>query len=107
GCWLRSIAVETRQPAVEPCRPRLECPYTVRPASRRQETTGSADSRPVRGPRRITAALVALALLVLAPRAFALDPNRALTQAQLSVWTNGSGLPQTTIDALVQTNDGY
>jgi ligand-binding sensor domain-containing protein len=39
--------------------------------------------------------------------AFALDSGRALTQSRLSVWANGSGLPQTTIDAIVQTSDGY
>jgi diguanylate cyclase (GGDEF)-like protein len=37
----------------------------------------------------------------------ALDPSRALTQARLSVWTSESGLPQNTIDAIVQTRDGY
>jgi signal transduction histidine kinase/ligand-binding sensor domain-containing protein/FixJ family two-component response regulator len=42
-----------------------------------------------------------------ASSAFALDPNRALTQARLSVWTSEAGLPQTTINALVQTSDGY
>jgi len=38
---------------------------------------------------------------------FALDPTRALTQSRLSAWTNESGLPQTTITAIVQTSDGY
>ncbi|HJW96330.1 MAG TPA: two-component regulator propeller domain-containing protein [Thermoanaerobaculia bacterium] len=51
--------------------------------------------------------VVLLLALCLASGAFALDPNRALTQARLSVWTNESGLPQTTINALVQTSDGY
>jgi diguanylate cyclase (GGDEF)-like protein len=52
---------------------------------------------------------IALGLLAafLAARAFALDPTRALTQARLSVWTSDSGLPQNTIDAIVQTRDGY
>ncbi|HYK03855.1 MAG TPA: two-component regulator propeller domain-containing protein [Thermoanaerobaculia bacterium] len=40
-------------------------------------------------------------------QAFALDPARALTQARLSVWTSESGLPQSTIGAIVQTRDGY
>ncbi len=39
--------------------------------------------------------------------AFALNPSRALTQSRISVWTSESGLPQNTIDALVQTRDGY
>ncbi|HEX3580884.1 MAG TPA: two-component regulator propeller domain-containing protein [Thermoanaerobaculia bacterium] len=45
--------------------------------------------------------------LLLATGAFALDPQRALTQARLSVWTSDAGLPQNTIDAIVQTRDGY
>jgi hypothetical protein len=43
-----------------------------------------------------------IASLFLGTGAFALDPSRALTQARLSVWANGSGLPQATIDAIVQ-----
>jgi diguanylate cyclase (GGDEF)-like protein len=51
---------------------------------------------------------VALVLLVFAAtHAFALDPARALTQARLSVWTSDSGLPQNTVNAIVQTSDGY
>jgi len=53
--------------------------------------------------KRILALLAAL----VATRAFALDPARALTQARLAVWTSESGLPQNTIDAMVQTRDGY
>jgi len=48
-----------------------------------------------------------IAALFLGTSAFALDPGRALTQSRLSVWANGSGLPQATIDAIVQTSDGY
>jgi diguanylate cyclase (GGDEF)-like protein len=48
-----------------------------------------------------------LATLLLATGAFALDPGRALTQARLTVWTPESGLPQSTVDAIVQTRDGY
>ncbi len=47
-----------------------------------------------------------LTLLVSLP-ALALNPHRALTQSRLTVWTSDSGLPQNTIDALVQTRDGY
>ncbi|HEX6099488.1 MAG TPA: two-component regulator propeller domain-containing protein [Thermoanaerobaculia bacterium] len=50
---------------------------------------------------------VLLATLLLATGAFALDPGRALTQARLTVWTPESGLPQSTVDAIVQTHDGY
>ena len=45
--------------------------------------------------------------LVVASGALALDPNRALTQARLSVWTHDTGLPQNTIDAIAQARDGY
>jgi signal transduction histidine kinase/ligand-binding sensor domain-containing protein/CheY-like chemotaxis protein len=48
-----------------------------------------------------------IATLFLGASAFALDPGRVLTQARLSVWTNESGLPQATINAIVQTSDGY
>jgi len=46
-------------------------------------------------------------MLLLAVRAFALDPQRELTQSRLSVWTSETSLPQNTIDAMVQTRDGY
>lgn len=45
--------------------------------------------------------------LFLATGVFALDPHRALTQARLSVWTSDAGLPQNTIETIVQTRDGY
>lgn len=48
-----------------------------------------------------------IAALFLGTGAFALEPVRALTQSRLSVWANSSGLPQATIDAIVQTSDGY
>src|SRR5436309_1526939 len=54
---------------------------------------------------RSTCALIAA--FVAATGAFALDPGRALTQSRLSVWTNEAGLPQTTINTIVQTTDGY
>jgi len=50
---------------------------------------------------------VVLATLLIATGAFALDPNRTLTQARLSIWTPETGLPQSTVDAIVQTRDGY
>src|SRR4029078_4911286 len=48
-----------------------------------------------------------LLCLLLANGAFALDPHRALTQARLSVWTSDAGLPQNTIETIIQTHDGY
>src|SRR5271169_1690397 len=53
------------------------------------------------------AAVTVLAALFLATGAFALDPGRALTQLRLSVWTSESGLPQATVNTIVQTTDGY
>ncbi|HEV2722683.1 MAG TPA: two-component regulator propeller domain-containing protein, partial [Thermoanaerobaculia bacterium] len=48
-----------------------------------------------------------LIVFLLANGAFALDPRRALTQARLSVWTSDAGLPQNSIETIVQTRDGY
>jgi signal transduction histidine kinase/ligand-binding sensor domain-containing protein/CheY-like chemotaxis protein len=47
------------------------------------------------------------ATLFVARGALAIDRNRALTQARLSVWTNESGLPQGKINTILQTTDGY
>jgi len=49
----------------------------------------------------------AILFLLHAHALFALDSSRVLTQARLTAWTNESGLPQTTINAAVQTRDGY
>ena len=51
--------------------------------------------------------LVLLAALFAGTNLLALDPDRALTQARLSIWTPESGLPQSTIDVILQTRDGY
>ena len=48
-----------------------------------------------------------LLCLLLAGGAFALDPQRAPTQARLTVWTSDAGLPQNTIETIIQTRDGY
>jgi len=45
--------------------------------------------------------------VVAATSAFALDPSRALTQSRLSIWNSDAGLPQNTIETIVQTRDGY
>ncbi len=39
--------------------------------------------------------------------AFALDPHKSLTQYTRRVWTQQQGLPQDTIRAIAQTNDGF
>lgn len=51
--------------------------------------------------------IAVLFVALVAARALALNPQRALTQSRLSVWTSDTGLPQNTIDAIVQTRDGY
>lgn len=36
-----------------------------------------------------------------------LDPHKAITQYGHDVWLEGSGMPQTTVNAILQTRDGY
>ena len=51
---------------------------------------------------------VAAALLLLAgTRTPALDPNRNLNQFGHQVWVTENGLPQNTVQAIIQTGDGY
>ena len=52
---------------------------------------------------RVAAAL----LLLAATRTSALDPNRNLNQFGHQAWLTENGLPQNTVQAIVQTNDGY
>ncbi len=54
--------------------------------------------------RIATAALVAVGS---ACAAWALDPGRAITQYAQRHWTSEDGLPQNTVQALAQTNDGF
>jgi ligand-binding sensor domain-containing protein len=42
-----------------------------------------------------------------APVAFGLDPGKATTQYIHEVWQTQDGLPQNSIRAIAQTNDGY
>ena len=42
-----------------------------------------------------------------AQEALTLDPNKALWQYHIDVWTIEDGLPQGSVDVLVQTDDGY
>ena len=47
------------------------------------------------------------AAIAVSAQAAALDPRKALTQYNLDAWTTASGLPQNTITAIAQTEDGY
>ena len=58
--------------------------------------------------RRLSHLYVAAALLLLAcTRSFALDPNRSLNEFGHQTWLTENGLPQNTVQAIVQTRDGY
>jgi PAS domain S-box-containing protein len=50
--------------------------------------------------------LFLVAIFVASPL-LALDPARAITQFGLSVWTTDQGLPQSSVNAIAQTKDGY
>src|ERR1043166_3820437 len=56
-------------------------------------------SRPLR--------VAALLLLLAGTRTFALDPNRSLKEFGHQAWLTENGLPQNTVQAIVQTQDGY
>jgi signal transduction histidine kinase/ligand-binding sensor domain-containing protein len=49
----------------------------------------------------------ALALLLAASPAAALDPERMITQYRHQVWNTAEGLPQSSVESLLQTRDGY
>ncbi len=58
--------------------------------------------------RRLIHLQVAAALLLLASISSpALDPNRSLNEFGHQAWTTENGLPQNTVQAIVQTQDGY
>jgi signal transduction histidine kinase/ligand-binding sensor domain-containing protein len=48
-----------------------------------------------------------LVLAAGAAKVYALNPEKALTQYSLTVWTQQQGLPQDTIRAITQTSDGF
>jgi len=50
---------------------------------------------------------LAAALVPFGVQAAGLDPRKAVTQYNLDAWTTTSGLPQNTITAITQTEDGY
>jgi diguanylate cyclase (GGDEF)-like protein len=52
-------------------------------------------------------ATLAVAALLAANPALALDPWRAVTQYRHDVWSTRDGLPQSSVEALAQTSDGY
>ncbi len=56
---------------------------------------------------RSTVAAAAFLIGILPHPAAALDPHKTLTQYSRTVWTQEHGLPQDTIRAIAQTNDGY
>ena len=51
--------------------------------------------------------LVALLLPLGSAPAFALNPHKAISQYSVGAWGTAQGLPQNSIDAMVQTRDGY
>ena len=58
----------------------------------------------LRGHLRIAAAVL---LLLAATRVLALDPNRSLNEFGHQAWLTENGLPQNTVQAIIQTQDGY
>jgi diguanylate cyclase (GGDEF)-like protein len=48
-----------------------------------------------------------LLALVMASTAAALDPGRAVTQYRHDAWTTREGLPQSSVESMAQTPDGY
>ena len=62
--------------------------------------------RMTHGRIRRMAGVLAGALLLAAP-ARALDPRKAITQYAHQVWKTDAGLPQNSIQAILQTRDGY
>jgi ligand-binding sensor domain-containing protein/signal transduction histidine kinase len=55
---------------------------------------------------RMCASLL-LAISLLGGTVFALDPHRAITQYSHDVWLTKDGLPQSSVQAILQTRDGY
>src|SRR5262245_4461648 len=52
-------------------------------------------------------AILCLTLMLLTHNARALDPDKAVTQYHLDIWTERDGLPQGSVQAITQTRDGY
>src|SRR6186713_3312233 len=58
-------------------------------------------------PARSRLATLTAAVMLAAGSALALDPGRAVTQYRHDAWSTRDGLPQSSVEALVQTPDGY
>jgi ligand-binding sensor domain-containing protein/signal transduction histidine kinase len=56
---------------------------------------------------RLLAALCLLIAPTLRGSALAIDPQKAITQYKLDSWTSENGLPEDTVETIVQTRDGY
>jgi ligand-binding sensor domain-containing protein/two-component sensor histidine kinase len=56
---------------------------------------------------KITAALALMVICLFPLSVFALDPGKNLRQYVLRTWTTEQGLPQNTIHAMLQTQDGF
>ena len=69
--------------------------------------TPHSNGRQVGGGYSATVAVLMATSLVLATPAYALDPDKALSQYVRDVWRTIEGLPQDSVYALVQTRDGF
>ncbi len=55
----------------------------------------------------VRGSLFTLALVLPASSSSALDPSRAVTQYRHDAWTTREGLPQSSVESIAQTPDGY
>jgi diguanylate cyclase (GGDEF)-like protein len=55
----------------------------------------------------VKSVLLAASLLLVPSAAHALDPGRAISQYRLQSWSTREGLPQSSVEAILQTRDGY
>src|SRR6266550_5365085 len=55
----------------------------------------------------VRCAIVTVCCFCTLERLFGLEPSKSLTQYTRTVWTQADGLPQDTIRAITQTDDGY
>lgn len=65
------------------------------------------ESRCILGKINIFFRIFSFQILFLSSELLALDPAKDLNEYLIRTWTTGSGLTQNTIEALVQTHDGY
>jgi len=76
---------------------------------RKDRETRGHDCGGVRARRMVSllTALPVVAAMLWSEAALALDPNKAITQYLQTSWTSESGLPQSSVQAMTQTTDGY